>query len=77
MRRKSCPIFVTIEGDPDHRTISPGIAQIGDGYYEAAPDESLEGFHRRMRTIAQAQRRDCHHPRLRGQRTAAKGRAAV
>jgi hypothetical protein len=68
---------VTIEGDLDQRMISPRIAQIGDDYYEAAPDESLEGFHRRMRTIAQAQRRDYHHPRLRGQRTAAQGCAAV
>jgi hypothetical protein len=30
VRRKSCPIFVTIEGDPDQRVILPGIAQIGD-----------------------------------------------
>jgi hypothetical protein len=46
---------VTIEGDPDLRLTSSRIASIGDVYFEAYPDETLEAFHARLRKIAKAQ----------------------
>ena len=51
--------LLTIEGDPEVRKLGLGFrmascrqAMIGGDHFEAAPDESTESFHWRLRKIA-------------------------
>jgi hypothetical protein len=64
LNRQDGPIFLTIIGDPEVRKLrhegrlgpfsmaSPRHAMIGQDYYEAAADESVEAFHERLKQIA-------------------------
>jgi hypothetical protein len=59
LNRSEGPIFLTIEGDPEVQKLrllmaSNRQAMIGTDHCEAAPDETTEAFHARLRKLAQA-----------------------
>jgi hypothetical protein len=64
MRRQTGPIFMVMVGDPEVRRlkdmgqlaplamVSDREGMIGRDYYAAAPDETTEAFHARLKQIA-------------------------
>jgi hypothetical protein len=59
LNRSEGPIFLTIENNPEVQKLrllmaSNRQAMIGRDHYEAAPDETTEAFHARLRKLAKA-----------------------
>ena len=59
LNRSEGPIFLVIQNDPEIQRLrllmaSNRQAMIGMDHYEAAPDETTEAFHARLRKLAQA-----------------------